>query len=351
MPAASLLDAGETNRPPTLGPPDASASPIEELLAAAVSQGASDLVLTAGASPALRGEGELSVLTSRAPLSSVEIAAMVRPLLGERARERFTETRAATAACVVAGERFRLTAFHDHGGAGAFFRRIPEITPLDRQNLPEAVVDACACRRGLVLIAGPPSSGRTTLLTSFVDSINWTRTDRVVTIESPIESVHAQGRCVVSQREVGEHVPTFAAGVRAALHEDADVIVVGDLEEDEAVRLAVDASGSRLVFASLRARSAADAIDRVLDAFGSTHERARETLAGTLRVVVVQTLHKKASGGRVPVREILLECMELSGALREARTDEIPSILESGAGIGMISMEAALADLSRHGIV
>ncbi|HLN80793.1 MAG TPA: PilT/PilU family type 4a pilus ATPase, partial [Thermoanaerobaculia bacterium] len=248
--------------------------------------------------------------------------------------------------------RFRVNLFRQERGSAAVFRLIPARVPtVEELALPLAVAELASERRGLILVTGPTGSGKSTTLAAILDRVNRRLARHVVTIEDPIEFVHANDRSIFTQREIGPDVPSFAEGVKAAIREDPDCLLVGEMRDLETMRMALTAAETGLlVFATLHTNSAAKAVDRIIDAFpANEQEQVRIVLAETLRAVVAQQLLKKTAGGRIPTFEILLGSSALSNAIREGKTAQINNQIATGRSRGMMSMDQSLLDLVRAG--
>jgi twitching motility protein PilT len=244
--------------------------------------------------------------------------------------------------------------FRQERGSAAVFRLIPARVPsVEDLNLPYAVAQLSEAARGLILVTGPTGSGKSTTLAAILDRINHRLSRHVVTIEDPIEFVHANDRSIFTQREIGPDVSSFAEGVKAAIREDPDCLLVGEMRDLETMRMALTAAETGLlVFATLHTNSAAKAVDRIIDAFpASDQEQIRIVLAESLRAVVAQQLLKKTGAGRIPAFEILLGSSALSNAIREGKTAQINNQIATGRARGMITMDQSLLELFRAGHV
>src|SRR5262245_16551603 len=250
--------------------------------------------------------------------------------------------------------RYRVNLFRQERGSAAVFRLIPSRVPTAEDlNLPAPIAALYAVQRGLILVTGPTGSGKSTSLAAILDRMNKRLPYHVVTIEDPIEFVHTNDRAVFTQREIGEDVPTFAEGVKAAIREDPDCLLVGEMRDLETMRMALTAAETGLlVFATLHTNSAAKAVDRIIDAFPSAEqEEIRTVLAEVLRAVVAQQLLRKKEKGRVPAFEILLGSTALANSIREGKTGLINNQIQTGRSKGMISMDQSLGELLRAGAV
>jgi twitching motility protein PilT len=331
------------------------AHPIDELLEEMMSKSASDLHLTSGSSPVLRVHGEIHFLTERPVLTSQAIMALVTPILNDKAKRDFEEKHDADFAYEVPGlARFRVNVFVDRIGVGAVMRQIPiEIIPADKLGLPQAVLDLCFLTKGLVVVTGPTGSGKSTTLAGMVDFINKNRSDHIITIEDPIEFVHKNIKCLVNQREVGQHTKSFKNALRAALREDPDIVLVGEMRDLETISIAIEtAETGHLVFGTLHTTTAISTVDRIIDQFPTDQqEQIRVMLAESLKGVIAQVLCKKIGGGRVAAMEILLGNSAVTSLIREAKTFQIPSIMQTSRGAGMVTMNDSLLALVQKKLV
>src|SRR4030095_15485680 len=250
--------------------------------------------------------------------------------------------------------RYRVNLFRQERGSAAVFRLIPTRVPtVEELALPQSVIDLSDAARGLVLVTGPTGSGKSTTLAAILDRVNRRLSRHVITIEDPIEFVHTNDKSVFTQREIGPDVPSFAEGVKAAIRDDPDCLLVGEMRDLETMRMALTAAETGLlVFATVHTNSAAKAVDRIIDAFpAAEQEQVRIVLAEVLRGVVAQQLLRKKGGGRVPSFEILLGSTALSNAIREGKTALINNMIATGKSRGMISMDQSLTELIQNGLV
>jgi twitching motility protein PilT len=220
-------------------------------------------------------------------------------------------------------------------------------------GLPPAVIDLCFLNKGLVLVTGPTGSGKSTTLAALVDHVNRNRDDHIITIEDPVEFVHENRRCLVTQREVGSHTQTFKSALRAALREDPDVVLVGELRDLETIAIAIEtAETGHLVFGTLHTNTAPSTVDRIIDQFPSDRQsQIRTMLSESLKAVVTQILCKKVGGGRVAALEVLICTSSVANLIREGKTFQIPSVMQTGRGIGMTTLNDSLLDLVKKGLV
>jgi twitching motility protein PilT len=327
---------------------------LDELLQRLRTEGGSDLHLAAGLAPRMRCHGELRVVEDWPTLTDDELRGLLREIATERHWAIYTESSDADFAYGLAGvARFRANYFVQENGAAAVFRIIPEkIVPLEDLALPAAVETLAQLEHGLVLVTGPTGSGKSTTLAAILDRMNRSHAKHVVTIEDPIEFVHANKQCVFSHREVGCHTEGFSPALRAAIRQDADVILVGEMRDQETISLALTAAEmGLLVFGTLHTNNACKTIDRIIDVF-SAEERAqvRLSLSESLVAVVSQLLLPTADGkGRIAVNEILLRTPGLPNVIREGNTPMLHSIIQSGRSQGMQAMDDALFALAQAG--
>jgi twitching motility protein PilT len=320
-----------------------------------VEQKASDLHLTSGAPPFLRLHGNMSPLNYR-QLSNQDVQALIFEILTEKQKKAFVEKWELDFAYVVEGlGRFRCNVFMQRKGLGAVFRTIPEkIKTAQELNLPPAIIDLTDTDRGLILVTGPTGSGKSTTLAAMIQHINSNRESHILTVEDPIEFVHPNLKSLVNQREVGSHTKTFSNALKAALREDPDIILVGELRDLETISLALTAAETgHLVFATLHTSSAAKTIDRIIDVFPPGQQgQIRTMLADSIRGIVAQTLFTRADGqGRVAAFEIMKGTKAIANLVRENKIYQIPSIIQTGAQHGMVLYEKYVDDLVKKGLV
>jgi twitching motility protein PilT len=353
-PAAASAPAAKARAPvePVATAPRAQPRGIEELLRLMVAERASDLHLSATLAPTLRVHGEIRFLAERPALSSSEIEDLLRPITPAPAWEQFTAQHDADFAHELPGlARFRVNLFVDRKGTGAVFRQIPiEVLSAEALGVPKSLVDLCYLSKGLVLVTGPTGSGKSTTLAALIDHINHHRSDHIITIEDPIEFVHTSARCLVNQREVGGHTGSFKAALRAALREDPDVVLVGEMRDLETVSIALEtAETGHLVFGTLHTTTAISTVDRVIDQFPPDQQaQVRVMLADALKGVIAQVLCRRIGGGRVAAMEILLVNQAVSSLIREGKCFQIPSIMQTSRGLGMVTMNDSLLALAKE---
>lgn len=332
---AELSKSGTSVAAPSVKP----ASPrLDALLHRMVAEGASDLHLSPGLRPRWRIDGEMHELAQAQPLAEEEVLDLLRPVMHARNREQFSSDNDTDFAYAVVGlARFRTNVFRDRRGVGAVMRQIPDkILTVEQLGLPAAVQQFCELPKGLVLVTGPTGSGKSTTLAAMVDGINRTRRTHVITLEDPIEFVHESQAALINQREVGPHTNSFARALRAALREDPDIVLVGEMRDLETVSLALEtANTGHLVFGTLHTATATSTVDRIINMFVPEQQaQIRATLADVLKGVVAQTLCKKLGGGRVAALEILVGNFAVANLIREGKTFQIASVMSTGRKIG-----------------
>lgn len=325
---------------------------LVDLLTQGVDARASDLHLSAGQPPWLRVHGDMQALPLPA-LDSAAIEGLLDSAMNPMQRSEFMQSRELDFAWAVPGlARFRVNAFAQHRGTAAVFRTIPtEVLALDEIGAPRVLKELTRRPRGLVLVTGPTGSGKSTTLAAMVDHYNQTQSGHILTLEDPIEFVHGPKGCLVSQREVGRDTHSLDAALRAALREDPDLILIGELRDLATVRLALSAAETgHLVFASLHTASAAKTIDRIIDVFPTDEkDSVRSMLSESLEGVVAQTLCKTAAGdGRVAAHEVMLGTPAIRNLIREGKTAQMYSSMQTGSSLGMQTLDQSLADLVRQ---
>jgi twitching motility protein PilT len=329
---------------------------IDDLLTQMVGWNASDLHLTVGSPPAVRIRGELRPVEGIEPLEAETTHQLLYRILNTEQQKRLEIARSLDFAHTIPGvARFRANAFFQRESLGAAFRLIPEeIKTLEELGLPESLHELATRPRGLVVVTGPTGSGKSTTLAALLDEINRTRADHILTIEDPIEFIHRHKRCLVNQREIGVDARDFAEALRAALRQDPDVILVGEMRDLETIATALTAAETgHLVFATLHTQNAPATIDRIIDVFAAEQqEQVRTQLAGALQGIVTQTLIPTADGaGRVPAVEILLPDDAVRNLIRQSKVEQVYSVMQTGTARGMLTMEQSLAELVIKGIV
>jgi twitching motility protein PilT len=317
---------------------------------------ASDMHLSVGTTPLVRKDGHMQPLDPAAPaLDAATMQRLLDPITPEKNKAEFAERRDTDFAYEIAGlARFRANIFMDRKGMGAVFRVIPsQILTAEQLNLSPAILNLCKLNKGLVLVTGPTGSGKSTTLCGMIDYINRTRKDHIITIEDPIEFVHENKVCAINQREVHNHTMSFKNALRAALREDPDIILVGEMRDLETVAIAIEtAETGHLVFGTLHTTTAASTVDRVIDQFPADRQsQIRVMLSESLKGVISQTLCKKIGGGRAAALEVLIVTSAVSNLIREAKTFQIQSMMQVGKNIGMVTLNDALMDLVTRKLV
>jgi len=317
---------------------------------------ASDLHLSVGMPPLVRKDGEIKLLEEGQPaLDRASMWALLEPIMPERNKEEFERRHDSDFAYEIAGlGRFRSNIFMDRKGPGAVFRVIPsKILTAEDLGLSSHILKLCQLNKGLVLVTGPTGSGKSTTLCAMIDYINRTRRDHIITIEDPIEFVHENKQCLMNQREVHVHTDGFKDALRAALREDPDIVLVGEMRDLETVAIAIEtAETGHLVFGTLHTTTAASTVDRVIDQFPTDRQaQIRIMLSESLKGVIAQNLCKKIGGGRAAALEVLIVTSAVSNLIREAKTFQIPSIMQVGKSVGMVGLNDALMELVSKKVV
>lgn len=328
---------------------------LDRLLRVAAARGASTLYLVSGARPSIRVDGEISVLDGEAPLDAPEVESLMLDIMPERNREALRSGVSTEWICDVPEVgRIRCMSFRDHRGAGGIFRMIPaRAISAEQLGLSREIQGLCAEAEGLVLVTGPRSSGKSTLIAAFVDLINRTRSDHVITLESQIKFVHENRHSLVSQREVRGDNEELVAVARAALRENPDVLAIEDLRTPELVNVALEAAESgHLVIGSLSAHTTTAAIDRIIDQTAPDRRpKIQLALAEGLRGIVAQVLVRKSGGGRLAAREVLLNTSSVASLISEGKTSQLPLAIDSGRKHGMVPLNDALVAFVQSGVV
>lgn len=310
---------------------------------------ASDLHMTSGRKPMLRVHGDMVVIEECPVIAADQMNQILLEIAPEDAQKQWADCNDADFAYDLPGlARFRSNYFQDSRGPGAVFRVIPEeILTMEQLNLPQSVKDFCYLSKGLVVVTGPTGSGKSTTLAAMVDHMNKNRSDHILTIEDPIEFVHQDHRCLVNQREVGRHTVSFKRALRAALREDPDIILVGEMRDLETIEIAIEtAETGHLVFGTLHTTTAASTIDRIIDQFPADRQaQIRTMLSGSLKGVVAQTLCKKNPKGRTAALEIMVVNNAISSLIREGKTHQIKSSMQMGGKLGMKLLNDSLVEL------
>jgi twitching motility protein PilT len=314
---------------------------------------ASDLHLCAGQPPALRIHGDIERVKYKT-LSSDELRSMLYEITQEDKIKVFEETGDVDFGYEIPGlARYRANFFMQKNGIGAVFREIPSaIMTTEDLGLPSVISKLASLPRGLVLVTGPTGSGKSTTLAAVIDEANRTRSDHIITVEDPIEFVHQSRGCIVNHRELGLHTKSFSAALRGALREDPDIILVGEMRDLETISLAIEAASTgHLVFSTLHTTSAARTVDRIIEVFPSEEQgQVRSTLADGIRAIVSQTLFKRIDRpGRVPALEILIATPAVRNLIRESKSHQLPSMMQTGRKYGMQLLDEAIMELYNKG--
>ena len=328
---------------------------IDRLLKRLVESKGSDLHMSVSAPPMIRKDGEIEALTGFPPLTPESMERMIMPIVPDRNKDEFARTHDSDFAYELPGLcRFRANLFVDLKGMGAVFRVIPsKILSVDELGVPKEVLALCHLPKGLVLVTGPTGSGKSTTLAALIDYINRVRSDHIITIEDPVEFVHPNKKCLINQRQVGEHTDSFKKALRAALREDPDIVLLGEMRDLETIAIALEtAETGHLVFGTLHTSSAPATIDRIIDQYPPAQQaQIRVMLANSLKGVMAQMLCKKIGGGRAAAWEIMFGIPSISNLIREQKIFQIPSIMQTGRKLGMSLMNDSLFRLVKEGIV
>ena len=325
---------------------------IDRFLKLLNDRGASDFHLTVGRPPMLRAAGSMEPIRYRM-ITENDFVELLRPVTAARIWEEFTRTGDVDFSYEIPElARFRVNLFRQQRGAGAVFRVIPsKIMTIEQLGLPEQIRRVAHMKSGLVLVTGPTGSGKSTTLAAIVDLVNESRSLHIITIEDPIEFVHPNKKCLIHQREIGSHAKSFAEALKAAGREDPDVILVGEMRDLETIQMALSAAErGTLVFGTLHTNNAAKTMDRIISVFpAGEQEGIRNVLGETIRAVVAQQLLPKTSGGRVAALEILFASPAIGNMVREGKTGQITSAIQTGIREGMIDMDSSIRQLFEAG--
>lgn len=339
---------------PTQGPAEGSPY-IDSLFFAMLDAGASDLHLSSEVPPMIRVDGTMKYLGEFPIFTAEQVMSILYEIIPERNRLQIEDVWDTDFAYEIEGlARFRCNYFMDRKGIGAVFRVIPsKILTCEELGLSKAIRELCYLTKGLVLVTGPTGSGKSTTLAAMMDLINDTRKEHVITIEDPIEFVHQNKKCLVNQREIGVHSKSFKGALKAALREDPDIILVGEMRDLETIGIAIEtAETGHLVFGTLHTTTAASTVDRIIDQFPpSQQNQVRMMLSESLKGVISQTLLKRIGGGRLAAHDILLGSSAVSNLIREGKTFQIPSVMQTSTNIGMQSLNDAIFEYVQRGLV
>jgi twitching motility protein PilT len=325
-----------------------------DILLETLDRRASDLHIAAGAPPMVRVRGRLTPIEGAPTLTPTDTREIIYSILSNDQRQKLETNLQIDFAYTIPGRaRFRVNAYFQRAALGAAFRLIPfEITPLEQLGLPPVVHEFAKKPRGIVLVTGPTGSGKSTTLASIIDEINESREEHIMTVEDPIEFLHRHKKCLVNQRELGADATTFAAALKAALRQDPDVILVGEMRDLETIHTAITAAETgHLVFATLHTQDTPQTIDRIIDVFPSEQQgQVRVQLAVALQGILTQQLLPTADGsGRTVAVEIMVPTPAVRNLIREGKTHQLYSVLQTGGQVGMQTMDASLATLVRTG--
>jgi len=327
---------------------------ITELLTFSAKQGASDLHLSAGLPPMIRVDGDVRRINLPA-MDHKDVHGLIYDIMNDRQRKDYEEFYETDFSFEIPGlARFRVNAFNQNRGAGAVFRTIPsKVLTMDDLGLGNTFKSISEFPRGLVLVTGPTGSGKSTTLAAMIDYINSTRYEHILTIEDPIEFVHESKKCLINQREVHRDTLGFSNALRSALREDPDIILVGEMRDLETIKLALEAAETgHLVFGTLHTQSAAKTIDRIVDVFPAAEKAmVRSMLSESLQAVISQTLMKKKGGGRCAAHEIMIGTPAIRNLIREDKVAQMYSAIQTGAGVGMQTLDQCLANIVNSGLV
>ena len=328
---------------------------IDELLRAMVQRGASDLHVKAGSPPGFRIDGEVQPQEEFGRLTPEMTSELARQLMSPEQWERFLDDKDIDFSHAVPDcARFRVNALHQRNAVGIVVRQIPDTIPdYKTLGLPQITLDLAAKPRGLVLVTGPTGSGKSTTLAAMIDYINQTESGHILTMEDPLEFVHQDKKCFVTQRQIGQDCNTFREGLRRALRQDPDVILIGEMRDLETISMAISAAETgHLVFGTLHTTSAISTVDRIIDVFPTdAQQQVRVQMASTLQGVISQTLVPKIGGGRVAAREILVGTDAVKSLVREGKSAQILNLMQTGKQFGMTTLEDELLNAYVEGLI
>ncbi len=332
---------------------------ITALFDTAIQYKASDLHIMAGVQPTLRIDGVLTGINNTKPLTKKESEELVFSILSAQQKESFVANRFLDFSYAYGGDfgdkgRFRVNAYFQKDSIAAAFRLLPsKVKTVEDLNLPQICHTFAKAKQGLVLVTGPTGHGKSTTIASLVNEINMTDPSNIITIEDPVEYIYPKGKSIISQREIGTDTHSWEESLRSILREDPDVVVIGEMRDTESIASAITiAETGHLVFSTLHTNSAAQTIDRIVDAFPEHQQnQIRMQLSGVLNGVISQRLVPKIDGGRTAVCEILVATSAVKANIREGKTHLLDSAIETSQNVGMIKLENALAELVRQGII
>lgn len=328
---------------------------IQEMMAQVVQQNGSDLHLVVGTPPVLRVHGKLFAIEGQTALTPADTEQLIQSMLTPEQKELFAANKEHDFSYQF-GEygRFRVNIYYEQGAVGAAFRLIPsKIRTIDDLNLPSIMHDLTKLKQGLVLVTGPTGHGKSTTLAAMIEEINRTRGEHILTIEDPIEFVYTPVKSIISQREVHADTHSWDIALRSALREDPDVVLVGEMRDYETIAAAITiAETGHLVLATLHTNSAAQTVDRMIDVFPASQQaQIRSQLAMSLQAIISQRLLPAQTGGRAIAMEVLIASSAVRNLIREGKTFQIDSVMETGVEAGMITMEMSLAALVNQGVI
>lgn len=328
---------------------------IDQYLEEMLERNASDIHLTTNHHPCYRVDGEMLFDREIDPFEYEELKELLEEFMPERNQQELAENWDTDFAYELVGQaRFRVNIFFDQEGIGCVMRQIPSRIPtFEELNIPDTIRSFCFLSKGLVIVTGPTGSGKSTTLAAMIDLINRTRRQHLITIEDPVEFKHRSRGCLVNQREIHVHTKSFANALRAALREDPDIVLVGEMRDLETIEIAIEtAETGHLVFGTLHTNTAATTVDRIIDKFPADRQnQIRTMLADSLKGVVAQTLCKRIAGGRIASAEVLVVSPAVAANIREGKTHQIPSLMQTGKNIGMRTFADDLLDLVKKGII
>ena len=328
---------------------------LDKYLRMMLEHGTSDLHLSTGCKPMFRKDGTIMPLRNDDPVTPERAEQLLFEVVPEKNLEEFRASNDTDFAYEIEGVgRYRCNIFRDHKGVGGAFRLIPaEVFTFEQLKLPETLKKFCSLMKGLVLVTGPTGSGKSTTLAAMIDYINKNRSDHIITIEDPIEFVHKNQRCLINQREVHTHTLSFKAALRAALREDPDIVLVGEMRDLETTHIAIEtAETGHLVFGTLHTTTAISTIDRLIDQFPADQQsQIRTMLSAALKGVVAQNLLKKKGGGRIAALEVLVVNAAVSSLIREGKTSQIMSIMQTAKREGMTLLTEELGRLVKEDLI